>query len=496
AQERTIAVADLRDRIEAAWAGKMIGVAIGFPTEFKFRGELVPEDKFPQWKPAMLRDGLKQDDLYIQMTLAEALNEKGLDASTDDYGAKFRDSKYGLWHAHLAARRLMNRNISAKDAGSPVHNPHFNDISFQIDADFIGLMSPGMPNSAVEIARRAGVVIGWGQGIPAGGFMSGMYAASYFETDLRAVVEAGLKSIPSDCDYAQVIRDVLAMHAEDASDWQKTWRRINEKWDRDDVCPYGALMPLNIDARINGAYVAIGLLYGNGDFEKTIEIATRCGQDSDCNPSTAAGILGAMHGMKLLPATYLEELPAIRDEKFVYTQTSFNSIVENTLNRAIELAKRNGGRVEDEVLHIPVQSPKPIEMPTFDVGVPYERIVCTDSRWNWKGNWRDEVSVKSGPEKLAVEKGAEASIDFEGTGAIIVGPLLSDGGVAEVYIDGKLDRAVDVYSDEKLRKASDSVYHNFYLEPGKHTLRLVVRGEPYGASKGTDIRIMELTVLK
>src|SRR5687768_466826 len=89
AEERTIRLGDLRDRIEAAWAGKMIGVAIGFPTEFKFRGELVPIEKMPKWTPATIRDALRQDDLYIQMTLAEVLDAKGLDAGTDDFGTHF-----------------------------------------------------------------------------------------------------------------------------------------------------------------------------------------------------------------------------------------------------------------------------------------------------------------------------------------------------------------------------------------------------------------------
>ena len=263
--ERSIPLADLRDRVEAAWAGKMVGVALGFPTEFKFRGELVPSEKMPKWTPAMLRDALRQDDLYIQMTLAEVLDAKGLDATTADFGAHFRDSQYGLWHAHLAARRLMRRGVPAGEAGSPRHNAHFNDISFQIDADFIGLMSPGMPNVANDYVRRVGPIIGWGQGVPAGAFVSGMYAAAFFEPrDTRAVVEAGLKSVPPGSDYAAVIRDVLAWHREDPKDWEKAWRNVNAKWDRDDCCPFGALAAMNIDARLNGAYVAIGLLYGGG----------------------------------------------------------------------------------------------------------------------------------------------------------------------------------------------------------------------------------------
>jgi hypothetical protein len=74
-----------------------------------------------------------------------------------------------------------------------------------------------------------------------------------------------------------VIADVLAWSKQYPDDWKKVWHLIEDKWDRRDPCPDGALKPFNIDAKLNGAYIALGLLYGNRDFGKTIEIATRSG---------------------------------------------------------------------------------------------------------------------------------------------------------------------------------------------------------------------------
>ena len=59
--------------------------------------------------------------------------------------------------------------------------------------------------------------------------------------------------------------------------------------------------PFNIDAKLNGAYIVMGLLYGEGDPMKTLEISTRCGQDSDCNPSNALAVLGVINGFSGLP---------------------------------------------------------------------------------------------------------------------------------------------------------------------------------------------------
>src|SRR5258706_5263950 len=91
---REITLADLHDKIEGGWAGQMIGVSYGAPTEFRFRQAMVPEDRLPKWRPEMVSNALNQDDLYVDMTLAKVLDDKGLDATTDDFGAMFKEAKY------------------------------------------------------------------------------------------------------------------------------------------------------------------------------------------------------------------------------------------------------------------------------------------------------------------------------------------------------------------------------------------------------------------
>src|SRR5689334_18521267 len=97
AQNRAISRADLRDKIEGGWAGQMIGVSYGAPTEFRFKGQLVPTDRLTAWKPEMVSNSLDQDDLYVDMTFAKVLDDKGLKATSEDFGAMFKDAKYRLW---------------------------------------------------------------------------------------------------------------------------------------------------------------------------------------------------------------------------------------------------------------------------------------------------------------------------------------------------------------------------------------------------------------
>jgi hypothetical protein len=492
AATNSISLADLKDRIKGGWAGQMFGVSYGAPTEFRYQEKIAPLDKIPKWTPGRVDNALEQDDLYVDMTFAKVLDEKGLDATTEDFGAMFRDSKYMLWHANLASRRALRRGVPAALAGTPKYNVHANDIDFQIEADFIGLMTPGMPQAATEIAWRAGRVMNHGDGIYGGIFVGCMYAAAFIETDPHKVVEAGLACLPPQSPYAMLIRDVLAWHNQSPKDWEKVWGEIESKWDKREPCPEGALRPFNIDAKLNGAYIALGLLFGDGDMTKSIEIATRSGQDSDCNPSSTAGILGTMLGWNRIPDVWKSGIPAIADRKFSYTDFTFNTMIESNYNRAIAMVKKNGGRIEGDNLIVKTQAATPAKLELWDdYGSPVERVALTDARWKFTGEWKETKGVQ-----LARGKGAEAAVEFDGSGAIIVGPYMPDGGKADVYLDGKLDRTVDVYPDEDSWKDNDAVWHEFHLKPGKHTLRLVVRGETMAGSKGTAVGVKDLVVFR
>ena len=489
--ERAIPLAELRDKIAGGWAGQMIGVSFGAPTEFGTR-QKINEGVLPKWTPDRVSNSIEQDDLYVDMTFAKVLDDKGLDATTEDFGNMFRDAKYHLWHANLGARRALKRGVPASLSGTPKYNAHANDIDFQIESDFIGLMAPGMPRSATDIAWRAGRVMNYGDGIYGGILMSCMYSAAFFETDPHKVVEAGLACLPAKSPYAQIITDVLAWHKQYPSDWKKNWHLIEEKWDKREPCPEGALNPFNIDAKLNGAYVVLGLIYGGGDFTRTVDISTRAGQDSDCNPSTACGILGTMKGYRWIPDEWKSGIAKIADTKFDYTDFTFKTIVASTEKRAIAMAQKNGGRLDGDRLIVKTQSPQAAKLELWDdYGSPVERVAFSDARWQRKGNWKAEKE-----RWVADKSGAEASIQFEGTGVIVAGSYLETGGKAEVYLDGKLDKTVDVYSDESDWKDHESVWHTFGLKPGKHTVRVVVLGQPYPGSKGSDVAIQDLVVFR
>jgi len=94
---KTLRVDLLRDKIAGGWAGKMIGVTFGAPTEFRARGEIY--DKELAWEPSNVTGSLKQDDLYVQMSFMMTMDTYGIDAPAEKFAESFATAGYPLWHA-------------------------------------------------------------------------------------------------------------------------------------------------------------------------------------------------------------------------------------------------------------------------------------------------------------------------------------------------------------------------------------------------------------
>ena len=306
---RRISVAEYRDRMAAGWIGQMVGVGWGAPTEFRFKGEIIPQTKVPEWKPGMVNQ-FNQDDIYVEMTFLRTMELYGLDCSFRQAGIDFANSGYRLWHANKAGRDNLRNGIAPPDSGHPKFNSHADDIDYQIEADFSGLIAPGMPNVAIELGEKFGRLMNYGDGVYGGQFVGAMYAEAFFEDDPLKIIEAGLACVPADSQFAECIRDTVRWWKANPKDWQKTWQLIENKYQRDPAyrkfsCS-GPEGTFNIDAKINAAYIIMGLLYGDRQMQNTIVISMRCGQDSDCNPSNAGGILATTIGKaNLAPNTSL-----------------------------------------------------------------------------------------------------------------------------------------------------------------------------------------------
>ena len=382
---RKISVEEYISRAKAGWIGQMAGVGWGAPTEFKWKGEIIPEDDMPEWTPGMINQ-FNQDDIFVEMTFLRSLEKHGFNLDIRDAGIDFANSRYWTAHANYRGRDNLRGGIAPPWSGHPKYNEHADDIDYQIEADYAGLISPGMPAMAVGLGNIFGRLMNYGDGLYGGNFVAGMYAEAFFEDDVEKIILAGLKCIPEGSQYHEAITDVISQYHQHPGDWVKAWEFINEKYHLDPEyrkfsCGSGAT-EFNIDAKINGAYIAIGMLYGQRDTDKTIIISTRCGQDSDCNPSNAAGILATSMGFENLPQKYTDSLKY--DIKFLSTDYNFMELIDVSEKLARQTVTRMGGKIEQgsdgkEYFLIPVIEPDPGKLlQSWDSDSAIEDVYFTD----------------------------------------------------------------------------------------------------------------------
>jgi hypothetical protein len=365
---RRITAKEYVSKMTAGWIGQMAGVGWAAPTEFKYLERIIPEDKVPAWKPEMVNQ-FNQDDIYVEMTFLRTLELYGFDVSYEQAGIDFANSRYRLWHANKHGRDNLRKGIAPPDSGHPEFSRHSDDIDYQIEADYAGLIAPGMPNVAIALGEKFGRIMNYGDGLYAGQFVSGMYAAAFFETDVEKIIHAGLKCIPQQSQYHQMVTDVIGWYKKNPNDWIKSWEKIEAKYQKNpEYRKYACDGPThiaNIDAKINGAYIVMGLLYGQGDPDKTIIISMRCGQDSDCNPSNAAGVLFTSMGLTQVPEKFTS---AINPEaKFSHTPYTFPKLIEICEKLARDAVIRSGGRIEkntsgEDIFVIPLKTAMPSKL--------------------------------------------------------------------------------------------------------------------------------------
>ncbi|HNQ73577.1 MAG TPA: ADP-ribosylglycohydrolase family protein [Verrucomicrobiota bacterium] len=359
AEFRRLPVREYRDKMKAGWLGQMVGVSWGGPTEFKWKDAMIPADQVPQWKPALINEAFPQDDLYVEMTFLRTLEQYGLDVSIRQAGIDFANSGYPLWCANNAGRNNLRRGIAPPDSSHPQFNKCPNDIDYQIEADFSGLIAPGLPQFAIECGEKFGRLMNYGDGMYAGQFIGALYAAAFFETDPVKLIETALAAIPHECQYAEMVRDLLAWYRAQPDDWEMTWRQCQRKYRENPE--YQQASNGGIDCKINGAYVLLGLLHGRRDFDRTIILAMRAGQDSDCNPSSAAGVLFTTYGAENIPRRFTRALDEL--ETFSHTEYTFPKLLTVSEQLARQVIVRSGGKIirenGEEVFLIPTLAPQP-----------------------------------------------------------------------------------------------------------------------------------------
>lgn len=209
---------------------------------------------------------------------------------------------YGISTEHTAYLNLKN-GIPAPRSGSIAQNglTMAEQIGGQIFVDTWGLVNPCNPKRAADYGAAAASVSHDGNGIFGARFMCAAIAKAFETGDINEIIDAGLAQIPAVCTYRRVVEAVRAFHGSHPDDWRACMEMLFRDWGYDKYPGVCHIIP-------NAGVCIMALLYGGGAFDRTTQIATMAGWDTDCNAGNVGTILGVACGIDGIPRRYLDPI--------------------------------------------------------------------------------------------------------------------------------------------------------------------------------------------
>ncbi len=270
-----------RDKVYACWLGKNIGGTMGTP--FEGSPELLDIKGFttPKGEP------LPNDDLDLQLVWLEAIRSvgaKGLNSNILSW--YWRRYIPAIWNEYGTGQNNASVGITPPMSGE-LYNEGWRDSNGAwIRSEIWACLAPAHPNTAVKYAvMEASIDHGVSEGTVAEIFTAALESMAFSESNLRTLIEKALTFIPENSLVAKYVRMVMSEY-DKGTDWKKVREKVIEM--NKDLGFFQA--PGNL------AYVVIGLLYGEGDFLKSLIYAIDCGDDTDCTGATVGAILGIIGG--------------------------------------------------------------------------------------------------------------------------------------------------------------------------------------------------------
>lgn len=398
---------DLRDKIEAAWVGQMIGNIYGLPHENKYVNAPGPEnwpygytknlDKLQNYDGAFSDDDTDLEYMYLLQMMKHG-PEPTYAQLRDAWMYHIRDR---VWLANRGALGLMHYGYTPPFTGSKELNPHWYQIDPQLINEIWAFTAPGMIEYAADKSEWAARITSDDWGVEPTIHYGAMYAAAFFEKDIRKLIDIGLKSLPANGRYAATVKDMISLHAKYPRDWKAAWQEMAQKYYINEHDMTKTIW----NANLNGACAILAMLYGEGDFQRTLDLSCAMGFDADNQAATVAGLMGVMYGMKGLPENLYLPVKGwtkpfndkyINITRYDLPDTKISTMVDNTLQQTIELIVSKGGKVtgkpgsEEIVINPAAEFRAPMEFyygpdPVLEVGkaVDFSFYTPANKIYNW-----------------------------------------------------------------------------------------------------------------
>jgi len=293
---------EYRQKVLGCWMGKNIGGTLGAP--FEWRRQINDVSFYIQ---DLDGNPLPNDDLDIQLLWLIAMEEKGIDIDAKLLAEYWMLYVTPHWAEYGTAKINMKSGLMPPLCGI-FNNDYKDSCGSFIRSEIWACIAPGCPEIAAKFAYEDAIIDhGNGEGVYAEVFCAALESAAFVEKDISKLIEIGLSYIPEDCGVAKAIRNATDSY-KSGMDWKEARDEMLAKYrgrialvSKEDREKGFADGQRGWDAPSNIGMLIIGLLYGEGDFEKSICITVNCGEDTDCTAATYGSIYGIINGIDAIP---------------------------------------------------------------------------------------------------------------------------------------------------------------------------------------------------
>lgn len=320
--DKTLDKNKLESQIKGAWVGRICGCMLGKTVECIKTDELIPvlknSNNYPMHR-YILKSDIEQTDIsnfkfdFKTRAYADTIDGMPWDDDTnytvlaqkiiEDYGKDFTPLnvlqawvKYQPKNSYCTAERVAFCNFinGYKPPYSAVYkNPYREFIGAQIRTDYYGYINPGNPEYAAEMAWRDASISHIKNGIYGAMFVAAALSVAAVTDNMEDIILSGLAEIPHTSRFYEEVMNVFDDYKKGVSQ-NECFEKIHKKYEEHDAYDWCYTVS-------NAMIVVASLLYGKGNYGKSICMAVEAGFDTDCNGATVGSIFGMAHGFENIP---------------------------------------------------------------------------------------------------------------------------------------------------------------------------------------------------
>lgn len=363
-----LTVDDYEAKVYASWLGQMVGNIYGLVHENMYIDEPGP-DTFPygyDYKPIPFFNGkfateyfeenqgaFSDDDTDIEYMYVLQMEKHGIEPTYQQLADAWKHHIRGwVWVANRAALRLMHYGHYPPLTGNKGHNPHWFQIDPQLVNEIWAITAPGMIEYACDKTNWSAHITNDSIGTEPTIFYAAMYSAAFFSNNIDTLLSAGIRGLGENRYFSNVAKEMIALHKRFPNDWKEARKHLKEKYYDGLQAPYKSVY----NATLNGACSILALLYGNGDFQRTLDLCCAMGWDADNQAATISGLLALANGLQAIPEDLLYPLESweqpfndtyINRTRHDLPDASILDIAQRTAALGEKVILANGGRLEE-----------------------------------------------------------------------------------------------------------------------------------------------------